>query len=287
MLFDISNYWIFLLILAAIYVAITMFLQGNIGGKDRLKTLQAEIRQHQLHMTDAAKRKDNKALDEAVGKNWKLTMELLRIQMQMFMIIIGLLFLLMALFPFMEPGHESDIRLALFDDGLPIHCDRLANDGTYSNCYALPTNAPRGAWVIEAQLNSEGGELMAKNSTAIYYGGGKPEDVWLQGSSQSGILDSLLGKTAYSMNITTDRENYTSGQTVEIYAKPAPAIPTGSTLDASVNTGTFFYVDLPFTIPLINIRRIIGSYGFFLFLAFVLSIAYSIGKTIYALRKKT
>ena len=52
--------------------------------------------------------------------------------------------------------------------------------------------------------------------------------------------------------------------------------------------GTFYYVDLPFTIPLINIRRIIGSYGVFLFAAFVISILYSIGKAVYsAVMKKS
>ena len=73
---------------------------------------------------------------------------------------------------------------------------------------------------------------------------------------------------------------------MQVFAQPHPAMPSDAKLEVSINQGTFFYYDLPATIPLINIRRIIGSYGFFLFLAFVLSIVYSIGKTIFALKKK-
>ena len=64
------------------------------------------------------------------SKNWKMTMELLSIQTQMFVVIIGILFVLMALFPMLEPGHENDIRLSLFDDGMPSHCDKAASDGS-------------------------------------------------------------------------------------------------------------------------------------------------------------
>ena len=71
-----------------------------------------------------------------------------------------------------------------------------------------------------------------------------------------------------------------------LHATVSPTPQNGTRLEGSFNMGTFYYVDLPFTIPLINIRRIIGSYGFFLFMAFVLGIVYSIGKTIFALKKK-
>ena len=286
MLFDISNYWIFLLILAAIYVGITMFLQGNIGGKNRMKVIQAEIRDHQKWMTEAAKSKDNKALDEAIGKNWKLTMELMTIQMQMFAIILVLLFGLMAIFPHVEPGHESDIRLSVYDDGLAAHCDKLANDGIFSSCYTIPAGAPHGAWVVDAFLRTASGEQMARNATAIYVEGGQPSDIWLQSATQGGIIDSLLGKKPYFLNVSADRQNYTGGETVQVFVQPLPSMPSEANLQVSINQGTFFYYDLPITIPLINLRRIIGSYGFFLFLAFLLGTAYSLGKTIFTLKKK-
>ena len=142
--------------------------------------------------------------------------------------------------------------------------------------------------MIDGYLRSSTGDQMSRNGTAIYYDGGQPSDVWIQSASQTGIFDALLGNTAYHLNVTTGQLNYTDGQTVQVYAQPIPAIAPGAnvTMQVSVNDGSFFHIDLPFTLPLINIRRIIGSYGVFLFFAFVMGIVYSIGRAIYALRKK-
>ena len=78
----------------------------------------------------------------------------------------------------------------------------------------------------------------------------------------------------------------TRGQTVALHATVSPKPPNDARLEGALNMGTFYYVDLPFTIPLINIRRIIGSYGVFLFAAFVISILYSIGKAVYSAATK-
>ena len=82
--------------------------------------------------------------------------------------------------------------------------------------------------------------------------------------------------------MTSDRQNVTRGQAVALHATVSPTPTNGTRLEGSLDMGTFYYVDLPFTIPLINIRRIIGSYGVFLFAAFVISILYSIGRAVYA-----
>ena len=205
-------------------------------------------------------------------------------------------------------------------------------------------------------LLSSSNETLAKNATAIYFEGGKPEDVWLP-PAQAGLLDSFLGKKAYRLNVSTDKQAYTAGQTVRIsafsqlplftsgissssdqktideakqkFAENSVSLQKGvaidgflldknrssamfwsdngttylvetdygagqvsvseinikvpdATMQSSANMGTFFHVDLPFTLPLLNIRRIIGSNGVFIFYAFVLGIAYSIGRALYS-----
>ena len=284
--FDYSNYWIFVLLLAAVYLAVINFAQANVGGKNRMKALQEEMRQVQLAMTDAAKKNDQTAMNEAMSKNWKLTGELMWLQMQLMAVFLVLLLIIFPpIYPIFEPGPEDDVRLPLFDDGLPSHCDLKAGDGIFSNCYTLPAGGKRGAWIIDAHLYSSSNESLARNATAIFYEGGKLDDVWLQ-SSQTGMLDGLLGRKAYHLNVSTDKKDYAARETVAVFAQALPEIPQGGRMEAAINSGTAFYIDLPFAIPLINIRRISGSYGVLLVLAFVLSMIYSIGKAIYAKARK-
>lgn len=247
-----------------------------------MKALQQEMKELQKKMTDAAKNKRDNELNEAISQNWKITMEIMKIQMQMFVVLIGLLLLLSYTFPIVEPGTQDDVKLALYDDGLASHCDISSGDGIFSNCYAFPANATRGAWVADIYLYSAAGEQLARQGAPIYYEGGKPEDLWLQTASQSGLLEGLQGKVAYTINASTGKQNYAKGETAAISAHSLPAQQPGGKFEAALDSGTFFHVDLPFSIPLLNIRRIIGSYGFFIFSAFVLSIVYSIAKAAYA-----
>ena len=287
MLFDLETYWIFIALLATVYVALTTTIQTNIGGKNRLKTLQEEMKAVQLQLMEASKSKDPKESDAIMKKYWDLTGELMKIQFKMLFVLLIILFVFMAIFPHFEPGAEDDLRAQLYDDGLAAHCDAVAGDGVFSNCFALPAGASKGAWVADVSLYSAGNESLAKNGTPLYVEGGVPEDIWVQPVSQSGFIDGLLGKTAYHINASTDAQNVTRGQSVALFATVSPTPPSGARLEAAINMGTFYYVDLPFTIPLINIRRIIGSYGVFLFAAFVISILYSIGKAAYsAVNKK-
>ncbi|MCX8198159.1 MAG: hypothetical protein N3F07_03115 [Candidatus Micrarchaeota archaeon] len=305
MLFDFSNYWIFLLALAIGYTAALSYLQSNIGGKNRLKNLQLEMREVQLKLSEAAKKKNEKEIDELISKNWKLTFELAKIQFQLFAVLIGILFALMYVFPFFEPGTSDDIRLPLFDDGLPEHCDKAEGDGIFSNCFALPQNGTRGAWIVDAYLLSATNETLARGSAPIYFEGGRLEDVWLQNYSHTSLLDALMGKKAYHVSVQTGQQHYSAGQLVPISAevypkmqKPKPILAENGgshaqqslpspRLEASINMGTAFYIDLPFPLPLINISRISGSYGVFIFYAFVIGILLSIGRPVAAaLRKK-
>ena len=53
MLFDLQNFWLFVLAVAAIYAVIVNFIQNNIGGKGRMKALQKEMTEVQKKMLDA------------------------------------------------------------------------------------------------------------------------------------------------------------------------------------------------------------------------------------------
>ena len=281
-LFDLANYWVFIALLAAVYVAISTTVQANIGGKNRLKTIQEEMKEVQLQLMEASKGKDPAESDAVMKKYWALTGELMKVQFQMLAVLLVILFVFMSIFPHFEPGMEDDMHGVLYDDGLAAHCDLAAGDGVYSGCFAVPANATPGAWVADVYLHSSSNETLARNGTALYVEKGEPSDIWVQASSQSGFLDGILGKTAYHINASASSQNVTRGQAVALHATVSPAMASGDSLEGLLNMGTFYYVDLPFTIPLINIRRIIGSYGVFLLAAFVISIIYSIGRAVFA-----
>jgi hypothetical protein len=280
-LFDLANYWIFILLCAVVYVALTMKIQGSVGGKNRLRTIQEEMKTVQLALIEAGKRKDSAESDNIMKKYWSLTGELMKIQFQLLAVLLVVLFAFMAIFPHFEPGGEDDIRAQMFDDGASSHCDAVLGDGIYSGCFAIPANARTGAWTADYYILSDGNETLARNASALFVEGGALEDVWLQSSSQNGIIDSAMGKKTYHIN-ASQAQNVTRGQQVALFASPMPALPQGARLEGVLNAGTQYYIDLPFAIPLINIRRIIGSYGVFLFAAFVVSIAYSMGKAVYS-----
>ena len=286
MLFDLSNYYIFIIVVAAIYVAISTFVQTNVGGKGRFRKIQEEMKDLQLKMMEASKKKDNKELDALFSQNWKLTMEMMKLQFQMFGFLLVVLVALLWFFPQIEPGTHDDIHMPLYDDGLAVHCDAAAGDGIFSNCFAIPSDAQKGGWVVDAFLRNSANETIVRNATGIYVDGGAPTDIWLQSHSQGGLWDGMMGKTPYTMNVTTDKKNYTLGETGAVHAFTDPSKPEGSQFEAVLDAGTRFQVDLPFALPLINIRRIIGSYGVFLLTAFLISMAYTLGKAVYTAATK-
>ncbi|MEM4554994.1 MAG: hypothetical protein QXT25_04050 [Candidatus Anstonellaceae archaeon] len=286
-MFDLSNYWVFLLLLSLAYVAFNNFAQQNVGGKGRLFSLQKEMQETQKKMIEASKARKEKEYQELSSIYLSQTMELFKIQMKLAIaILIPFLFLVTFVFPALEPTGGDDIYILLSDDGSAKNCDQAANDGIFSGCISLPETAKRGAWVIDVILKSSQNESLARFQHPIFYEGGSMKDIWLHNISQTGLLDALIGKTAYFINISTDQKEYSAGQQVKVYASVVPAPPQNAHLEAVFNSGTFFYIDLPAPLPLLNIRRIIGSTGVFIFFAFVLGLSLSLGKAAYTWASK-
>jgi hypothetical protein len=290
MFFDLSNYWIFVAFIGAIYVGISTFAQNNIGGKGRLRGLQAEIKEVQQRMAAHAKDKNDKEVNAAIEQNWKLAMEMMVIQLKLAVAILAVFFIATAfIFPNVEPGKEDDIKLQLFDDGLALHCDALTGDGIFSGCLALPQDAQKGAWAIDVFLRSDAGDTLAHNATPIFVEGGEGWQVLTQ-VQPAGLLDGLLGKVPKSIALDFAGQEFVRGQTVALraaaYEQKGGKMQqmmelAGGKMEAVADSGTFFYYDPPIPIPLINVRRIIGSGGFFIFIAFVLSMCYSVLKAAY------
>ena len=71
---------------------------------------------------------------------------------------------------------------------------------------------------MDVFLKSQAGDQLSRSGAASYVDKGSAQDVWVQNMSQSGLLDAALGKTAYHLNVSTDKENVTRGDTVAVRA---------------------------------------------------------------------
>jgi len=273
--FDQNSFTIFLMACAVVYVVLFNFLQKKFGKADRMMEIQKELNAINKGVGEASRRRDNAAVEELMKKQSPLLSELMSIQMRMLPLSLGLFIPVIMLLSAIEPYVLDDSRIALFDDGLLAHCDAAANDLIYSNCISLNSSSQQGAWVFSAE-GFLGESLVAQNATAFYVEKGKPEDVFLQ-SKQHGILDIVLGAKAVSISPYTDKQAYSLGETVQLHAKTSEQVDRAS---ASINNGTFYFVDLPVPIPILNIQRLVGATGAFILFSFVFSILFSFAKGI-------
>ena len=269
-IFDQNSFTIFLMLAALAYVLLSTFLQKKFGKSERLMEINKELNAISKKIGEASKRKDTKEMDELMKKQGPMLSEMMSLQMRMLPITLGLFIPLIMLLTAIEPYTSDDFKVALYDDGLLAHCDAVANDLIYSGCFIL-NSTQKGAWVVSAEAFINNGSV-AQNSTALYVQGGKPSDVYLV-SKQHGILEMVLGTKAVSISPYADRQEYSLGQAVSLHAKVSEQVDAAS---ATVNNGTFYFVDLPFALPILNIQRLVGATGFFILASFVFSILISI-----------
>lgn len=273
--FDQNSFTIFLMFCAVVYIILSNWLQKKFGKSERLMEIQKELNAINKGVGEASKRKDNAAVEELMKKQSPLLSELMSLQMRMLPITLGLFIPVIMLLSAVEPYMLDDSKIVLFDDGLLSHCDAAANDLIYSNCLALNSTSQKGAWVFSAEAFLNGAQV-AQNATAFYVEKGKPEDVFIQ-AKQHGILDIVLGTKAVSISPYTDKTTYSSGESVQFHAIVSEQVDK---VDASINNGTFYFVDLPIPIPLLNIQRLVGATGFFILCTFIFSLLFSFAKGI-------
>ncbi len=134
-----------------------------------------------------------------------------------------------------------------------FHVNLTGTGGAYNGSF-VRENATPGFWYVTVKAYQNNNEV-AMNETVFFVGPKTEQITWIHA-------------TGAQMGVSTDKGEYSAGETVRIYANHSGA--TGAT--AKVNSGTRFYVDLPVTIPLINLRRIYDSQSWFIFLAVIIGL---------------
>ncbi len=251
--------YIWLVALAAlIYAAVSRTIQGKFVNKKEMEEIQKESKALNQEYKKAAERNDKAAMEKIMKKQMELFPRMNKMMFASFkpMIIILLFFGgFIYVVNHFDPTTQDDITLMLSDDGKG--CDESAGDNIYSGCYEIG-GENQGKWTFSAVALSSGAEI-GNNQTYFFYGR-EDSDRYAEGGKGAAVAPS------------TDKQMYYEGDTVRLYAS-APSQTTE--VKAVLNNGTWFYVDLPFTLPIFNVKRIYHPYWWFILISVVLGLIIS------------
>ena len=271
--------------LALVYGMISLGISITFGNRKRAREIQEELNRLNKEHAEAQKRKDNpkiKEIEKEFEKMPKLMYEMMFLQMKPLIITLPIFFVLISLLNVYAPAGHDDVILAMSDNG--TGCDPVAGDHNYTACYKIDTSnvgvwklaiplinsmiidsqMPMardhfGTWVVTARLELRN-QLIAQDSKKILVDSNSFEEADLP---QEGI---------YTINVETDKENYSEGDEIKITA----AIPESlnGDLKVTLDRGTRFVFHLPFTVPLLNINTL-DSFGLFVTILLISSLVFS------------
>jgi hypothetical protein len=247
-------------VLAVVYAGTAKFIQNKLVDRSKIKGIQAESKKLNEDMKKAKERNDKATIDKIMKKQMEF---LPKMNTMMFAQFKPMIFVLAIFFAFtwmvgqIDPTVSDDITIQLLDDG--YDCDDVAEDGVYSGCLE-PENS--GKWIANVKAYRNGGEI-GHNSTFFAYA----QEI------DDSYLENAVGEP---LVVNTDKKNYVSGETVKIYASANDV----SMVEAKFDNATAFRVDLPLTIPILNVSRIYQPYWWFILISLIsnLSIGFVLGK---------
>lgn len=238
-------YFYFVTAIAVVYAVSVRIIQNKLMDKNLMKETQEKSRQiNELHK-EAAKHNDKRKMDEISKMNEELMPRMNAMlfgQMKMMVVVLAVFFAFTWVSAQFDPAPHDDFSIT------------LANDSeNYSGSFVLE-NATPGLWY--ATVNAyKGNDQISMNQTVFFVGAKKDEVIWTHA-------------TGAEMQASVEKDAYSNGETVKIFANPRGA----TNVTATLNSGTRFYVDLPVTIPLINLRRIYDSQSWFIFSAVIIGL---------------
>jgi hypothetical protein len=268
-------------VLALAYAGMARFVQNKLIDRKEMEAIQKESKALSQEYDKAQKSKDKKRMEEALQKQMEFLPRMNKAMMGQFkpmLVILAVFAVFTAILGQLDPSVKDDIRLNLTDDGRG--CDKAAADGIFSGCYKLDAaNTNYGKWTIVATA-FEGSTQIGKNETYFLYN-----------PSPANVDTYVERGTGEDVAVSTDKDKYTGGDTVTIYASPAnitkgssflfiPTAPPRKTqvdrVEAVLSNGTYFHVDLPFAIPLVMVNnKVYQPYTWFIMISLIANLTLS------------
>lgn len=272
-------YILLVAVAAVIYACIARFLQNKMVDRSKMDALQKDSKALNAEYKKASERKDKRKMEELMAKQMEMLKEMNKLMFQQFkpmMIIVIIFMAIMFVVNMFNPAVQDDISISLYDDG--NSCDPHAGDGIYSACIDLQENPNYGKWTATVKALRSGKE-MAKNETYFLYNVKSHPDRYVEEG------------TGEYMEVQFDKEVYYPAESASIHAKPANMTrgfevfgislvkPQETNIDevtATLSNGTYFYVELPFTIPLFEVKRIFQPQWWFIFISLITGLLVSV-----------
>jgi len=256
---DLELYVIIIAVVALIYSFIARALQFKIGNRIEMQALQKESKKLNEELKEAKKGDNETKVNDLMKKQMELFPKMSKLMLGqfkvMFVIIAIFLACTWAVGQF-DPTINDDVVIELNDAGLG--CDKIAGDGVYTECYKLEEGS-EGLWNVGIQLHSSDGGIIGENKTSFIYETGD-------------ISKEVLRYKGEMIGVVTDKTLYHTGDEIIIYSTPSK----DGKVTAIIDQGTFFFVDLPFTIPILNVQRIGEVYWWFIFVSLISGLLLSV-----------
>ncbi|MDD5171946.1 MAG: EMC3/TMCO1 family protein [Candidatus ainarchaeum sp.] len=241
--------------LALAYAGTTRYLQTKLVDKKAMEEMQSESKRLSKEFDDAKKSGNQKRIDEAMKQQMEFLPKMNKVmmgQMKMMFVVLFVFAAFMWVVGYLDPSVQDDIKLNMSDDG--SGCDQKAGDGIYSACYKLEgTNYGKWTALVKAY---ESGVEMGSNETYFIY-------------KSDGIDTYVDAAKGQPISVETDKQLYETGETIVMYASPPAA---ADNVQVTLSNGTYFSVELPFTIPVFNVKTIYQPYWWFIFISIIASL---------------
>jgi uncharacterized membrane protein (DUF106 family) len=258
-----ENFILIVAVAAIFYALLARVIQAKMINKEAMKAVQEESKRLSAAFKEANEAGNKARADAIMKEQMELFPKMNKVMFSQFkpmIVIIGMLMLFSFAISTFDPTDDDDIVVNLMDNGLD--CDEIASDGVYSSCYEI-TGDNYGKWIVFARAMQDEAEL-GKNYTYFLYNIENTSDTFVESA------------TGEQFSIETDKTVYYQYDKIKLTS----SAPTkADRVEVKLSNGTNFFVDLPFTIPILNVQRIQQPYWWFIFVAMIggiiMSIAYS------------
>ena len=236
--------------LAIIYALITRFIQFRVGNQKKMKELQKQMNAVNKEYMEAMKSRNEKRMEEISKQQQELMKEfnpLLMGQFKTMAVIIGVFLIFMWGVGALDPNISDDVTVEFADMGSGTWCGDFTASGS------------PGPWMMTVKSFSGGGEK-GQNGTIFYLG------------ERAGLRPYTTPK-GEAFPVWPDKEVYQEGETATVCA----SVPAGiDRVVGTANSGTWFMVELPFTIPIFNVTVIHEPYWWFILISIIASLLISL-----------
>ena len=256
---DFAQFTIFITVCGIAYAGISKLLQEKLVDRKLVDGIQKESKDLSAEFNKAKAANNKKRMDEIMQKQIEFLPKMNTVmfaQLKPLAITLVFLFLFQYVFDFVDPFKKDDITFAL-SSGNETCINEHISDGFLVGCYPLQ-NENYGEWKFTGHAFVNKNDV-AQNSSYFYY----------VVNTSEGDRDPPKNNLA----IFPDKQLYNKGETAKIYAKSDAA---DADILVTLNNGTSFKIELPFTIPLINVKNIYTPYWWFILVSLITNILISI-----------